>query len=84
MAVKLMVIRHGEKPSAPSASSRAVSHGLLESGEHPDYGLTVQGWQRAGAALAVLFGREGAWSLPTSSSHLRSDGIAGACGCSKP
>jgi hypothetical protein len=65
MAVKVMVIRHGEKPTLQESSGEATSYGLLENGEHSGYGLTVRGWQRAGA-LAVFFGYEGAAFRPPS------------------
>lgn len=65
MAVKVMVIRHGEKPALPEAPAEAISCGLLENGERSDYGLTVKGWQRAGA-LAVFFSHEGAAFRPRS------------------
>lgn len=65
MATKVMLIRHGEKPSVPEASGEAISYGLLENGERSDYGLTVRGWQRAGA-LAVFFSHEGAAFRPQS------------------
>jgi hypothetical protein len=60
MARKVMLIRHAEKPMAAKSPGDVPSYGLLETGRPSDYGLTVMGWQRAGA-LAVLFGREGAW-----------------------
>ena len=65
MADKLMLICHGEKPTAPDSSGRVTSCGLLENGEQSVYGLTVRGWQRAGA-LAILFGPEGAGFRPES------------------
>ncbi len=65
MADKLMLIRHAEKPTAPDSPGVVTSYGLLESGEHSVYGLTVRGWQRAGA-LAMLFGPEGAGFRPES------------------
>lgn len=58
MADKLMIIRHAEKPLARDGLGQSLPSGSLESGKHSEYGLTVRGWQRAGA-LAVLFGPEG-------------------------
>lgn len=58
MAEKLMIIRHAEKPLHPDGLGQNLPHGNLENGKHSEYGLTVRGWQRAGA-LAVLFGPEG-------------------------
>ncbi len=59
MARKVMLIRHAEKPIAPKSPGDVPPYGLLETGQPSEHGLTVKGWQRAGA-LAVLFGREGA------------------------
>lgn len=59
MAEKVMIIRHGEKPLIPDGLGQSMPFGSLENGEHSEYGLTVRGWQRAGA-LAVLFALEGA------------------------
>jgi len=47
-----MVIRHGEKEEAPAAR-----HCINELGDPDDDGLSVRGWQRAGA-LVALFGSE--------------------------
>jgi hypothetical protein len=47
MAPKIMVIRHGEKPTDSA-------QGVSSSGTDDDHDLIVQGWQRAGA-LACLF-----------------------------
>lgn len=65
MATKVMLIRHGEKPRVPEVAGEATAFGLLENGERSDYGLTVRGWQRAGA-LAVFFSPEGAAFRPRS------------------
>jgi broad specificity phosphatase PhoE len=46
-ASKIMVIRHGEKPTGQIA-------GVQESGVPSNHDLIVRGWQRAGA-LACLF-----------------------------
>ncbi len=46
MASKIMIIRHGEKPSGDD-SLRGVS----ESGHHDANELVVRGWQRAGALV---------------------------------
>jgi hypothetical protein len=46
-APKIMVIRHGEKPTRQIA-------GVQESGDRSDHDLVVRGWQRAGA-LSCLF-----------------------------
>ncbi len=59
MAEKVMIIRHAEKPLVPDGLGQVIPFGLLENGEHSKYGLTVRGWQRAGA-LATLFAPEGA------------------------
>ena len=48
-AVKIMVIRHAEKPSNDSPDE-----GVTQEGERDKESLTVKGWQRAGA-LAALF-----------------------------
>ena len=65
MAEKVMLIRHGEKPLIPDGLGQSAPFGSLENGEHSEYGLTVRGWQRAGA-LAVLFSAEGAKFRPQS------------------
>lgn len=66
MAEKIMIIRHGEKPDEAPLGLRGVAPpGIVESGEHSRYGLTVRGWQRAGA-LAVLFAPEAAAFRPKS------------------
>jgi hypothetical protein len=65
MAEKVMIIRHGEKPLVPDGLGQIMPFGLLENGEHSEYGLTVRGWQRAGA-LAILFAPEGAKFRPNS------------------
>ncbi len=62
---KIMVIRHAEKPLTPDGLGQVASFGLLETGEHSQYGLTVRGWQRAGG-LAILFAPEGAKFRPRS------------------
>jgi hypothetical protein len=58
MTQKIMLIRHAEKPVVPKTPAAAPAFGLLETGEPSEHGLTVKGWQRAGA-LAILFGPEG-------------------------
>ena len=63
MAEKIMIIRHGEKPLVPDELGQTMPYGILECGEHSEYGLTVRGWQRAGA-LAILFAPEGARFRP--------------------
>ena len=65
MVEKVMIIRHGEKPLVPDGLGQIMPFGLLENGEHSKYGLTVRGWQRAGA-LAILFAPEGAKFRPSS------------------
>ncbi len=55
----IVVIRHGEKPTAPDAEP----FGVDVDGRRYDGSLTPKGWQRAGA-LAVLF-RSGVGPLPT-------------------
>ncbi|MDN0075074.1 hypothetical protein QU481_09225 [Crenobacter sp. SG2303] len=49
-AQKIMIIRHAEKPT----TNNSDPYGVNDNGETDGEGLTVQGWQRAGA-LAVLF-----------------------------
>lgn len=63
MAEKVMIVRHGEKPLVPDGLRQIMPFGFLEDGEQSKYGLTIRGWQRAGA-LAILFGPEGAKFRP--------------------
>jgi broad specificity phosphatase PhoE len=46
MASKIMLIRHGEKPTDDGRV-----HGVDEKGSHDPDELSVQGWQRAGALI---------------------------------
>lgn len=46
--LKLMLIRHGEKPVVPPP------YGVTEDGEQNPYSLSVRGWQRAGALVAFF------------------------------
>jgi hypothetical protein len=48
-AIKIMLIRHAEKPPGDPPP-----HGINSKGDHDEESLTVQGWQRAGA-LAGFF-----------------------------
>ena len=48
-AIKIMLIRHAEKPPG-----NPPPHGINSKGDHDEESLTVLGWQRAGA-LAVFF-----------------------------
>jgi hypothetical protein len=59
MAETVMIIRHAEKPLVSDGLGQIMPFGLLENGRHCKYGLTVRGWQRAGA-LATLFAPKGA------------------------
>jgi hypothetical protein len=44
--VKVMIIRHAEKPSKDG-----LVHGVTHIGEHDRHALSVRGWQRAGALV---------------------------------
>lgn len=44
--MKIMIIRHGEKPGDGGSG-----HGVSIDGEHIKHELTVRGWQRAGALV---------------------------------
>jgi len=57
LTLTIFVIRHGEKPEKNSDSI-----GLNVDGEKDKLGLTIRGWQRAGA-WATLFGSSGASQL---------------------
>ena len=48
-AIKIMLIRHAEKPPG-----NPPPHGINAKGDHDEESLTVLGWQRAGA-LALFF-----------------------------
>jgi broad specificity phosphatase PhoE len=48
-ATKILVIRHGEKPSEDSPAVGVTADGVVDPAS-----LTVQGWQRAGALVPLL------------------------------
>ena len=47
-ATKIMLVRHGEKPTDPPP------YGVTADGERESESLTVRGWQRAGALVAFF------------------------------
>jgi hypothetical protein len=49
MATKIMIIRHGEKPS-----DDGFIHGVDQHGNHDPNELSVRGWQRAGALVRLF------------------------------
>jgi len=49
MATKIMIIRHGEKPSDDHSI-----RGVAEDGAHDPNELSVRGWQRAGALIRLF------------------------------
>jgi broad specificity phosphatase PhoE len=57
MAAKIMIIRHGEKPTEDGRV-----HGVDESGSHDSDELSVQGWQRAGALIRFFAPLNGAFA----------------------
>jgi len=57
MATKIMIIRHGEKPSDDGSIRGVDQHG----GHDPDE-LIVRGWQRAGALVRLFAPPKGAFS----------------------
>src|SRR5436305_1233268 len=57
MATKIMIIRHGEKPS-----DDASIHGVDQNGQHDPTELIVRGWQRAGALVRLFAPPNGAFS----------------------
>ena len=59
MATKIMIIRHGEKPS-----DNGSVHGVDESGAHDPDELSVRGWQRAGALVRFFAPPNGTFSHP--------------------
>ncbi len=59
MAAKIMIIRHGEKPSDDGSI-----HGVDQNGGHDSDELSVRGWQRAGALVHVFAPPNGAFSNP--------------------
>jgi hypothetical protein len=59
MAAKIMIIRHGEKPSDDGSV-----HGVDENGTHDPNELTVRGWQRAGALVQFFAPPNGTFSHP--------------------
>ncbi|MCU1291717.1 MAG: hypothetical protein JWP08_567 [Bryobacterales bacterium] len=59
MATKIMIIRHGEKPSDDGSV-----HGVDENGSHDPDELTVRGWQRAGALVRFFAPPNGTFSHP--------------------
>ena len=58
-ATKIMLIRHGEKPTDDSPDQ-----GVSASGERESESLTVRGWQRAGALAALLAPANGSFQDP--------------------
>jgi broad specificity phosphatase PhoE len=59
MATKIMIIRHGEKPS-DDGSIRGVD----ENGAHDPNELSVQGWRRAGALIRLFAPLNGTFAHP--------------------
>jgi hypothetical protein len=59
MAETIMVLRHAEKPGANSAE-----HGVDENGAEDPRGLTVRGWQRAGALVRFFAPGNGVFAAP--------------------
>ena len=57
MATKIMIIRHGEKPSDDGSI-----HGVDPHGGHDPDELIVRGWQRAGALVRLFAPPNGAFS----------------------
>jgi hypothetical protein len=55
-ATKIMLIRHGEKPSDPP-------HGISHDGKRDKECLTVRGWQRAGALASFFAPPNGSWQI---------------------
>jgi len=51
-AAAIMIIRHGEKPPEPPALPPPF--GVTADGEQDDHSLSVRGWQRAGALVALF------------------------------
>jgi len=49
MAKKIMILRHGEKPSGDG-----LVRGVAEDGSHDPNELSVRGWQRAGALIGFF------------------------------
>ncbi len=59
MTRKIMVIRHAEKPNGAGRE-----HGLDEHGTSDSRGLTVRGWQRAGALVRFFAPLQGGFQHP--------------------
>jgi broad specificity phosphatase PhoE len=59
MATKIMIVRHGEKPSDDGSI-----HGVNQNGDHDSDELSVQGWQRAGALVRFFAPPNGKFSNP--------------------
>jgi hypothetical protein len=57
MATKIMLIRHGEKPT-----DNPPSAGVGESGNQDPEELSVRGWQRAGALIRFFAPRDGVFA----------------------
>ncbi len=57
MATKIMIIRHGEKPT-----DNDDVKGVAEDGRHDPDELSVRGWQRAGALVRFFSPRNGHFS----------------------
>ncbi len=59
MTRKIMVIRHAEKPDDAGRERGVDEHGIEDS-----RGLTVRGWQRAGALVRFFAPVQGCWHHP--------------------
>jgi hypothetical protein len=59
-ALKIMVIRHAEKPSG-----NPPPHGVTFDGEREKESLTVRGWQRAGALVSLFAPANGSFQDPS-------------------
>jgi hypothetical protein len=57
MATRIMLIRHGEKPT-----DNPLSAGVGESGNQDPEELSVRGWQRAGALIRFFAPRDGVFA----------------------
>lgn len=57
--IKIMVIRHAEKPPSPPPP-----HGINADGDHDAESLIVRGWQRAGALVAFFAPANGSIQNP--------------------
>src|SRR5689334_23847602 len=59
MADKIMIVRHGEKPS----DDKSI-HGVTEAGDHDPDELSVRGWQRSGALVRFFAPPDGQFANP--------------------